>query len=64
LLRGDKLIGIFSINRTRVEPFTGKEIELATTFADQAVIAIENARPFDELRERQAIGAKAMATEP
>jgi PAS domain S-box-containing protein len=54
LLRGDELIGIFSINRTCVEPFTNKEIELATTFADQAVIAIENARLFEELRDRQA----------
>ena len=54
LLREQTLIGIFSINRTRVEPFTDKEIELATSFADQAVIAIENARLFDELRDRQA----------
>ena len=54
LLREETLIGIFSINRTRVEPFTDKEIELATSFADQAVIAIENARLFDELRDRQA----------
>src|SRR6516165_1352438 len=54
LLRGDTLIGIFAINRTRVDPFTPKEIELATTFADQAVIAIENARLFEELRDRQA----------
>ena len=54
LLREETLIGIFTINRTRVEPFTDKEIELATSFADQAVIAIENARLFEELRDRQA----------
>ena len=54
LLREDALLGIFAIGRTRVEPFTPKEIELATSFADQAVIAIENARLFDELRDRQA----------
>src|SRR5262249_20302490 len=54
LLREQTLIGIFSVNRSRVEPFTDKEIELATTFTDQAVIAIENARLFEELRDRQA----------
>jgi two-component system, NtrC family, sensor kinase len=54
LLREDDLLGVFAIGRTRVEPFSDKEIELATSFADQAVIAIENARLFEELRDRQA----------
>jgi two-component system, NtrC family, sensor kinase len=54
LLRGETLVGILTLNRMRVDPYTTKEIELATSFADQAVIAIENARLFDELRERQA----------
>jgi GAF domain-containing protein len=60
LLRGDELIGIFGLHRTRIEPFTDKEIELATSFADQAVIAIENARLFEELRERQADLARSV----
>jgi PAS domain-containing protein len=54
LLPEDALIGIFVVARTRVEPFTDREIELATSFADQAVIAIENARLFEQLRDRQA----------
>jgi PAS domain S-box-containing protein len=54
LLRGETLIGLFSLLRTRVAPFTDKEIELIATFADQAAIAIENARLLGELHDRQA----------
>jgi len=52
LRRGDAVIGVIVLARNVVRPFTDKEIELVTTFADQAVIAIENVRLFDEVQAR------------
>ncbi|HTV88593.1 MAG TPA: GAF domain-containing protein [Stellaceae bacterium] len=51
LWREGQVIGAFGLARARVEPFNDKEVALVTTFADQAAIAIENARLLGELRE-------------
>ena len=59
ILKGDELLGVFMIYHLEVRPFTEKQIALVETFADQAAIAIENVRLFDEIQDKSRQLAEA-----
>jgi two-component system NtrC family sensor kinase len=52
MLRNERVEGVLTVSRTQPGSFTRRQIELLQTFADQAVIAIENVRLFDEVQAR------------
>src|SRR5437588_5956555 len=59
MLREGAAIGVLALSRKTVKPFDAKQIELVTTFADQAVIAIENVRLFEEIQDKSRQLAEA-----
>src|SRR5260370_19931122 len=61
MLKADTLVGTITIYRLEVKPFTDKQVALVETFADQAVIAIENVRLFTELQEKNLALTEAHA---
>ena len=60
MFRGNDLVGVIILYKLVVQPFTDKQIELVTTFADQAVIAIENVRLFEAEQQRTRELAKSL----
>ena len=60
LVREDNIIGVFGLARKTIRAFTEKQVELVTTFADQAVIAIENVRLFESVEARTRELAKSL----